>query len=310
MPVRNLQYYAQTVPDLEVGRKFFNDFGLETAERDGMVVCRCAGRDQDQVVLIEGKRKRLHHVSFGARAGDMDGLRSRLEAAGAEFADAPEHFGQGGIWFRDMDGMLTNIQAAEPAPWDEGLAPDFNTPTRHPRLGERTALIEDPPVRPRRLGHVVLFARDAAGKRKFYADVMGLALADSVADFLHFMYAPTGSDHHIVAFAKSGGYGLQHAGFEVGSTDEVGMGGRQMVDKGYIASWGPGRHGPGSNVFFYMRDPWNGIVEYFADMDFIPEGADWNAENWASKESTVVWGTSEPKDFPTNFEILDGPGMH
>ena len=33
-------------------------------------------------------------------------------------------------------------------------------------------------------------------------------------------------------------------------------------------------------------------------------------QDWATKEETVIWDTDEPKDFPTNFEILDGPGMH
>jgi hypothetical protein len=29
------------------------------------------GRDQDQVVLLEGPRRRLHHVSFDVRPGDL-----------------------------------------------------------------------------------------------------------------------------------------------------------------------------------------------------------------------------------------------
>jgi hypothetical protein len=96
----------------------------------------------------------------------------------------------------------------------------------------------------------------------------------------------------------------------LGGADEVGMGGRQMIDRGYIHVWGPGRHGPGSNLYFYMRDPWNSIIEYFADMDYIPAGTNWQAVDWATKEETVIWGTDEPKDFPTNFENLSGPGMH
>ncbi len=261
-------------------------------------------------IRVKGKRKRLHHVSFGTNADDLTELTKNIEAEGIKLLDAPSETPGDGIWFEDFDGMLTNICVAEEAPWEEGLAPTFNTPTHRPRQGARTELITDPPVRPRRLGHVVLFTSDAMRKQKFYIDVLGLALADRVADFLHFLYSPAGSDHHIVAMAQSGDYGIQHVGFEVGSADEVGMGGRQMMDKGYIHCWGPGRHGPGSNVFFYMRDPWNSVIEYFSDMDFIPEGTDWEAVDWATKEETVIWGDNEPKDFPTNFEILDGPGMH
>jgi catechol-2,3-dioxygenase len=83
--------------------------------------------------------------------------------------------------------MLTNIRVAEEAPWQDGLSPTFNTPANRQRLGSRTELIEDPPVRPRRLGHVVLFTKDAVAKQKFYIDVLGMKLADRVADFLHFL---------------------------------------------------------------------------------------------------------------------------
>lgn len=314
MPIRNLQHYGLTVPDLSVGKKFYSDFGLDVSERGNALVVRCFGRDQDQIILTEGNRKSLHHVSFGTTAEDLPKLVTSLKAANVKMIDPPEAVAEltagENIWFEDFEGMKTQIFVAGDAPWQEGLAPTFNTPTHRPRQGKRTELIQDPPVHPRRLGHVVLFTSDALRKQKFYCEVLGLAVADRVADFLHFLYSPSGSDHHIVALAQSGAYGIQHVGFEVGSADEVGMGGRQMIDKGYMHCWGPGRHGPGSNVFYYMRDPWNSIIEYFADMDFIPEGTEWEAVDWASKEETVIWGSNEPKDFPTNFEILDGPGMH
>ena len=314
MPIRNIQHYGLTVPDLEAGKKFFADFGLEVHERSDAVVLRCFGRDQDQIILTEGKRKCLHHVSFGTSAKDFPQLTKSIEGARIKLVDAPKELidvtSVDGLWFEDFEGMLTHITVAEDTPWQEGLAPTFNTPTERPRQGKRTELISDPAVQPRRLGHVVLFTSDAMRKQKFYIEVLGLALSDRVADFLHFLYSPKGSDHHIVAMAQSGAYGIQHVGFEVGSYDEVGMGGRQMTDKGYIHCWGPGRHGPGSNAFFYMRDPWNSVIEYFADMDYIPEGTNWEAVNWATKTETVIWGSNEPKDFPTNFEILDGPGMH
>ena len=68
MTVRSLQHISLTVPDLAVARKFYTDFGLEARNGGNTLVMRCNGREQDQVVLVEGKKKTMHHVAFGTRA--------------------------------------------------------------------------------------------------------------------------------------------------------------------------------------------------------------------------------------------------
>lgn len=307
MTIRNLQYYAVTVPDLDLAERYYTDFGLEKASRsDELLVFRCFGRAQDQLFFIKGAEKKFHHICFGCQPEDIEGIKERLAAQNIELLDPPKCFPDEGIWFRDFEGALTRIVVADAAEYETGLLPVFNIPGNTSRLGERSSLVVDPPVRPRRLGHVVLYSTDLERKVQFYADTFGMRLADGISHFLRFMYCSTGSDHHVVAFAKSKGLGINHAGFEVGCSDEVAMGGRQMGDKGYELTWGPGRHGPGSNAFFYMRDPWQGMVEYFADMDYIPEGADWEPGIF-EKSETIVWGTIEPADFGKNSDLPHEP---
>lgn len=53
-------------------------------------------------------------------------------------------------------------------------------------------------------------------------------------------------------------------------------------------AWGPGRHGVGSNYFHYFRDPWNGMAEYFHDMDYIPESFKWEAKEWTKKDGMFL----------------------
>jgi len=72
MSIRNLQHIALAVPDATVGKKFYTDFGMEGRDFDKRIVMRCQGRDQDQVVLVEGRKKHMHHVSFGTRAEDLE----------------------------------------------------------------------------------------------------------------------------------------------------------------------------------------------------------------------------------------------
>ena len=54
MPIRNLQHVAMQVPDLDVGRRFYTDFGLKAEERGNDVIFKCLGRNQDQLQLLEG----------------------------------------------------------------------------------------------------------------------------------------------------------------------------------------------------------------------------------------------------------------
>jgi catechol 2,3-dioxygenase len=54
-----------------------------------------------------------------------------------------------------------------------------------------------------------------------------------------------------------------------------------MRDHGHTIEWGPGRHGPGNNVFGYFIDPFGIVIEYTAevtqvDLGYAPRGpADW-----------------------------------
>ncbi len=67
--ISGLHHYALEIPDLAVADGFLQDFGLQTADKGGALVAACAGRDQEQVRLLEGPAKRLHHVSFTLRPG-------------------------------------------------------------------------------------------------------------------------------------------------------------------------------------------------------------------------------------------------
>ena len=81
MTVRSLQHVALAVPDPSAGRRFYEAFGLEAREEARRIAMRCHGRDQDQVVLLEAPRRRLHHLCFGTHAELLPGLKRRIEDA-------------------------------------------------------------------------------------------------------------------------------------------------------------------------------------------------------------------------------------
>jgi hypothetical protein len=79
----------------------------------------------------------------------------------------------------------------------------------------------------------------------------------------------------------------------------------RLFSKGYKHAWGPGRHGVGSNYFHYFRDPWDGMAEYFHDIDYIPEKAAWEPQDWTKKSGMFLWSADgpPPPDFGRNYEL-------
>jgi catechol 2,3-dioxygenase len=136
----------------------------------------------------------------------------------------------------------------------------------------------------------------------FYSRVIGLRLSDHSGDGIAFMHGIHGSDHHMMAFAKSSGPGLHHLSWDVGSVNDVGLGASQMADKGFTAGWGLGRHVLGSNYFHYVRDPWGSYCEYSADIDYIPADHDWASGDRPGEDAFYLWGPTPPADFVTNYE--------
>jgi catechol 2,3-dioxygenase-like lactoylglutathione lyase family enzyme len=303
--IRNLQHFALLVPDVEAGRRFYETFGLESASRGNRLMLRCAGRDQDQVVLGEGPKRRIHHLSFGTTAEGASEARRRLEENGVRLLDPPGEGLPDGLWFRDPDGMLVNLQIAEAAPPTAQPGGRLNSPGDLRRIGARGAPARGIPTKPRRLGHVLLFTPDARRAADFYTRLLGMRLSDTAAGgMLAFLRTAGDSDHHVLAFAQSDRPGFHHASFEVGSLDEIVQGSARVVEAGYRSAWGLGRHVIGANFFYYLRDPWNGLAEYFWDIDYVPGDCNWPVKDWDPEDGFFLWSTSgpPPADFVQNFE--------
>ena len=53
------------------------------------------------------------------------------------------------------------------------------------------------------------------------------------------------------------------------SLESVMRGIGRLREAGYPVVWGPGRHGPGNNVFGYFIGPHGGVVEYTAEVSEV-----------------------------------------
>jgi catechol 2,3-dioxygenase-like lactoylglutathione lyase family enzyme len=307
--IRSLLHVGMTVPDLEVGRAFYELFGLEARASGNDLVFRCPGRAQDQIRLMQGTKKRLSYTSLGTNEAGMERLKARLEAANVSIVDAPFTVDFGGIWFQDPHGDWINVQVQEPAPPAAVTATEINSPGNYRRIGTRACSVESLGKRaiPLRLGHLIKFTPDVNRSVDFYTNVLGLKMSDRAGDILAFLRGSAGGDHHLVAFAKSSHTGLHHLSFEVSDIDQIVLGAQTLLRAGYKDGFGLGRHVGGSNYFHYIRDPWNSLVEYFWDIDIIPEDdSNWVPLNVGPEKITAVWAqTPPPPEFVQNFELPD-----
>jgi catechol 2,3-dioxygenase-like lactoylglutathione lyase family enzyme len=299
--VHSLDSFCLEVPDLAVAQAFYREFGLDVESTGTQLFLRTKGQSQVWGRIVKGDRKRLHHLSFGAYADDLPRFRQRLEQRDIALLPPPSGFDAGGIWFRGTDGVLLEIHAAEKSSPAEKSLFVLDPPVSEWRgTVSRSAA---PRVFPRRLAHVALFSADVGAAITFYSDVLGLRLSDRSADIVAFLHGPHGSEHHMIAFVKSGGPGFHHCSWDVGSVQEVGLGASHMEALGYDRGWGLGRHVLGSNYFFYVRDPWGSYCEYSAGMDFIPAQMEWQASDQPVEDSMFLWGPNPSGEFIQNHEL-------
>jgi hypothetical protein len=289
------------VPDLEVAEGFLRDFGLETGEKDGGLIAQCTGRDQEQVRMVEGPVKRLHHVSFTLRPGSLDDLREALARAGTPVIDPPAGADEQGLWVRDPDGTAVQLLDTEPAPSRPVAEILTNAGASRQRVGVAQWREVTADVMPRRLGHTLLFTAQPAAMTAFYTEVLGLNVSDRIHhDLVTFLNAGPG-DHHIFGFISSTHPGFHHASFEVPSIDAIALGADRMRSNGRDPGWGLGRHTIGSNFFHYNPDPWGSWIEWFSDIDQIDDC--WVAGDWDVPPH--LWGAPPPPTFLANGEPRD-----
>jgi catechol 2,3-dioxygenase-like lactoylglutathione lyase family enzyme len=145
--------------------------------------------------------------------------------------------------------------------------------------------------RPIRLSHVVLNSADVDAAERFATEKLGFRVSDRTR---HMTFLRCSNVHHCIAYARAGYPSLNHIAFEMADVDGVMRGIGRLRDAGYPCVWGPGRHGPGNNVFGYFVGPHGGLVEYTAEVEQVGEDYRVGApEDWKWPTGRIDhWGAS------------------
>jgi 2,3-dihydroxy-p-cumate/2,3-dihydroxybenzoate 3,4-dioxygenase len=146
--------------------------------------------------------------------------------------------------------------------------------------------------KPIQLTHAVINSTDVEACERFAVEKLGFKLSDRTG---HMRFLRCNRKHHCVAYAKSEHASLNHIAFELPSLDAVMRGITRLREAGFEPVWGPGRHGPGNNVFGYFIPPYGGVIEYTSDVSEVGDDYKVGApEDWKWPPGRIDhWGLSK-----------------
>ena len=144
---------------------------------------------------------------------------------------------------------------------------------------------------PVQLTHVVINAVDAEAVADAVEQALGFRVSDRTKGMV---FVRCNTSHHSTAFARAGFTSLNHIAFEMEDLDAVMRGIGRLRDQGMAPAWGPGRHGPGANVFAYFIAPFGPVVEFSTAVEKV--GDDYpvgTPDDWTWPEGRIdQWGLS------------------
>lgn len=246
--VKRIGHATFETPDLDRQIDYYTEIlGLVLAEKENGRAY-LATKLGDLVVQLErGAEPRCARISFQvAPETDLDEIRRGLEAEGVRAE--PRNDVSPGIprvmAFEDPKGTTIEIFA-----------------TAKP-VGEKQPVTG---IGPLKLGHLAYCVPDPKPFADFYARVLGFRVSDWIEDW--FVFLRCGPDHHTVNFVRGKTTRMHHIAFELKDWPHVLQACDFLGQHGIPLIWGPGRHGPGHNIYTYHRNPDDHIVELFTEMD-------------------------------------------
>jgi catechol 2,3-dioxygenase-like lactoylglutathione lyase family enzyme len=246
--VKRMSHVTFETPDLERQIEYFTQVtGLALAERENGRAYLATKVGDLAVQLVKGDHSRCAKIAFQAAPGtSIEDIRRGIEAEGVRCEtrnDATPGVPQI-VTFEDPKGSTIEVFA------------------------EQTTIAKNQPVAgvgPLKLGHLAFSVSDPKQLAEFYGRVLGFRVSDWIQDWFVFMRC--GPDHHTVNFVRGKRTQMHHIAFELKDWAHILTACDFLGGKNIPLIWGPGRHGPGHNLYTYHRNPDDQVIELFAELD-------------------------------------------
>ncbi|GAB7545927.1 VOC family protein [Cupriavidus sp. 8B] len=226
---------------------FYEDlFELKRVGHQGQAIVLAAG--ERALVIHDGKPGELAAAAYAARDHEaLSRLRARLDdLAAAAPAAAGAFFHDDAFAVRDPQGRQLILGVA-----------------RQPRSADRMAA---------RVQHTVFQTTELEAVLDFYVKRIGFAVSDDVVDEtgkVMTCFLRSDDEHHTLAFFRGSSNAWDHHCYETQCWNDIRDWGDRFARARRSIFFGPGRHGPGNNLFFMVTDPDGNRVELSAELEQV-----------------------------------------
>lgn len=228
---------------------------------------RCEGPGR-RMIIMPGENKKMAFAGLACRDQDgLDALRARAEAEGIDVLASPSpYFKDGAFGVRDPDGHLICFGLAKP---ETKVRAGINGPTQH----------------------LTFASTDVQAFADFYHGKLGFDISDRV---LHddgrmaTCFTRSNHEHHTIACFLNDHAGVDHHSYEAGEWITIRDWCDHFAEHDVQLMWGPGRHGPGNNLFIFIMDPDDNWIEVSAELEVIHDRP---VKDWPQSARTLnKWG--------------------
>jgi catechol-2,3-dioxygenase len=250
-----------------------------TFEGEGVIGLSC-NEKHHEVQLLEAPRPGLDHVGIEVEdAGELGRLRDAVIAAGYRvLSESPQE-----------PGLTEAIRVLGPCDLVVELYAGMSR--------EPLSVAHYMPPLARRFGHVNIATEDLVETQRFLEHVLGFRVSDTLGTDVRWMRCDR--DHHGIALRQAPANTMHHYAFELQDWGAIQRYADQLALLGKRLIWGPGRHGPGRNLYTYTPDPDDAIVEGYADLLIIADEANYAPIDWNERgpDALNLWGPPPPSDY-------------
>ena len=305
--VDDLAWLEFEKPDLTRAEAFAHAFGFATVLRIAdELQLRGSDAGAPCVIIRRGRRNTFRSAAF--RVDGAADLARLAAATGSRVTALPESLGGCSVDLIDPNGIVVRAVAGthELDALPAQTAQTFNVgPALHRTNATQRPVRE--PATVQRLGHLVLQSTRYLQTLNWYLDTLGMIVSDFLffpgqrdrgptMSFIRCDRGSTPADHHTLAVALGPASRYVHSAYQVCDLDALAAGGEYLLERGYLRSWGIGRHIQGSQLFDYWRDPDGFLVEHYADGDLFDNTLE---PGWApfTASGLAQWGPPATGDF-------------
>ncbi len=143
------------------------------------------------------------------------------------------------------------------------------------------------------LQHLTFASKDVEKFQTFYEKKLGFQVTDRViksSGELATCFTTSNHEHHTIACFKSSKKGVDHHSYEAGEWNNIKLWCDHFAKNNIQLMWGPGRHGPGNNLFVFIEDIDGNWIEISAELETVIGRP---PKNWPQEEKTLnLWGNA------------------